>query len=241
VKGGAGFPVRIRYAKRGRVRFISHRDLARAFERAFRIVRLPLAFTGGFSPRPRVSFGLALPVGAESDAEYLDVDLTEPIDPDAVTAALNDSLPEGIAVVGLAALDERAPSLQEAVTTSTWLVQVAGVPTAELQAAVANALAAPSLPGRRRRKGVETVEDLRPAIRDLAVVPDGEGTAWVEMELLSQPRSVRPDEVLAVLGDFADGAGGGLVRRTHQWIERDGARREPLDADTRPRTVEVRT
>ena len=75
MRGDSGFPVRIRFAKRGKVRFISHRDVARAFERAFRIEQLPLAFTEGFSPRPKVSFGLALSVGHESDAEYLDVDV----------------------------------------------------------------------------------------------------------------------------------------------------------------------
>jgi radical SAM-linked protein len=73
MRGDSGFPVRIRFSKRGKVRFISHRDVARAFERAFRIEQLPLAFTEGFSPRPKVSFGLALSVGHESDAEYLDV------------------------------------------------------------------------------------------------------------------------------------------------------------------------
>src|ERR1700733_12364585 len=59
MKGGAANPVRLRYTKQGKVRWISHRDVARALERAFRITKLPLAFTEGFSPRPKVSFGLA--------------------------------------------------------------------------------------------------------------------------------------------------------------------------------------
>ena len=75
MKGDSGFPVRLRFTKLGKVRFVSHRDLARAFERAFRIEQLPLAFTQGFSPRPKVSFGLALGVGHESVAEYLDFEL----------------------------------------------------------------------------------------------------------------------------------------------------------------------
>ena len=80
MRGDTGFPVRVRYAKRGKIRWISHRDVARAFERALRIERLPLAFTLGFSPRPKVSFGLALSTGYESEAEYLDLELSEPID-----------------------------------------------------------------------------------------------------------------------------------------------------------------
>src|SRR4029077_7165483 len=96
MRGDSGFPVRIRFSKRGRVRFISHRDVARAFERAFRIEELPLAFTEGFSPRPKVSFGLALSVGHESEAEYLDVELTESVDVDALPERLTPALPEGM-------------------------------------------------------------------------------------------------------------------------------------------------
>ena len=69
MKGSDGIPVRVRFTKLGKVRFASHRDVARAFERAFRIEQLPMAFTLGFSPRPKVSFGLALGTGHESYAE----------------------------------------------------------------------------------------------------------------------------------------------------------------------------
>jgi radical SAM-linked protein len=241
------------------VRFISHRDLARAFERAFRIVELPLAFTGGFSPRPKVSFGLALPVGAESDAEYLDVELTEPVDLDVVVPAINAALPEGIVVLGAVELDDRAPSLQEAVTLTTWLVEAHGVRASDLADAIGKAMAAERLDGVRRRKGVDTVEDLRPAIAALRIVepadlaplglqPDELRPAvGVEMELRTVPRSVRPGEVFSVLAaglvnttDFTGDGPSGRVIRIHQWIERDGARHEPLDADTRPRVLEAR-
>ena len=84
MRGEGQFPVRLAFRERGKVRFVSHRDVARAFDRAFRIEQLPLAFTEGFSPRPKVSFGLALSVGHESEAEYLDVRLTDPVDLDAL-------------------------------------------------------------------------------------------------------------------------------------------------------------
>src|SRR5437899_3250542 len=116
MKGGAHNPVRLRYTKRGKVRWISHRDVARALERAFRITKLPLAFTEGFSPRPKVSFGLALSTGHESDAEYLDVELTEPVDTDALAARLTPALPEGMPATGAVRLIERAPALQESIT-----------------------------------------------------------------------------------------------------------------------------
>src|SRR5690348_10078673 len=100
VRGGAANPVRLRYTKRGKVRWISHRDVARALERAFRVAQLPLAFTEGFSPRPKVSFGLALSTGHESDAEYIDLVFAQEIDLDALPGRLTASLPDGIAVVG---------------------------------------------------------------------------------------------------------------------------------------------
>ena len=78
--------IRIRFTKAGRVRFVSHRDVARLFERALRKLHLPVAYTEGFSPRPKLSFGLALTVAHESEAEYLDVELTKPIDLEALPA-----------------------------------------------------------------------------------------------------------------------------------------------------------
>jgi radical SAM-linked protein len=238
VRGGAANPVRLRYTKLGKVRWISHRDVARALERAFRVVQLPLAFSEGFSPRPKVSFGLALSTGHESDAEYVDLVLAEEIDLDALPARLSAALPDGIDVVGAVALAERVPALQEAVTCVEWSVDVAHadlteVDPARLRAEIDAALALPALAATRRRKGRDVVEDVRPVIRRITVC-DGPVTN-IEMEMSTQPRGAKPGDVLAAIGDFTDVR----ARRTHQWIERDGARQEPLDADTRPRVPEA--
>jgi radical SAM-linked protein len=243
MRGGAANPIRLRYTKLGKVRWISHRDVARALERSFRIARLPLAFSEGFSPRPRVSFGLALSTGHESDAEYVDLVLAEPVDLAALASRLNSGLPEGIDVVGAVALADRAPALQEAVTCVEWRVDVArvdltDVDPARLREEVDAALAKPALAATRHRKGREVVEDVRPVIRRITVC-DGRSAAGqptvVEMEMSTQPRGAKPGEVLAAIGDFTDVR----ARRTNQWIERDGARQEPLDADTRPRVPEA--
>jgi radical SAM-linked protein len=255
VRGEAGYPVRLRYTKRGKIRWISHRDVARALERAFRVAELPLAFTAGFSPRPKVSFGLALSTGHESDAEYLDLELTHDVDLEVLPESLTAALPEGMAVRGAYRLTGRAPALQEIVTAVEWRVDLvdahdAPVPASDARARVERALVAGELPTDRRRKGREVVEDVRPVIRRLEVIEpldeldDGDGpaeqaaTTTVVMELSTQPRSAKPDEVLAAIAR-ATGAPGDLVAarslRTHQWIERDGSRCEPHDADTRPR------
>ena len=236
MRGDSGFPVRVRFAKRGKVRFISHRDVARAFERAFRIEQLPLAFTEGFSPRPKVSFGLALSVGHESDAEYLDVELTEAIDVAALAERLTAALPEGMPATGAVRLIERAPALQESITEVRYrVVTVDGhgqpVPEEVLGAAASGALASDEIMVARVRKGKESVDDLRPALRSIEVGHDGD-TPVLDLTLLTQPRGARPREVLDALETFV---GAGLtehrVTRTSQWIERGGARLEPLEAD----------
>jgi len=252
MRGDAGFPVRLRFAEHGKVRWIGHRDVARAFERAFRVVALPLAFSRGYSPHPKISFGHALSVGYESDAEYLDVEMASEIDLDSLGPALSEALPEGIDVTGVAPLVDRAPALQEAVTAQTWSVRVVAVePTEHLEpsafaAVVDTALALPALPTTRRRKGREVVEDVRPVVRRLDVVGAGDPGVLVTMELSTRPRSAKPSDVLAAISgavEALDEVGGvteGAVLRTEQWIERDGARLEPMHADTRPREPEAR-
>ena len=129
---GASMKLRVRFQKLGKVRWISHRDIARCVERAVRRAKLPVAYSEGFSPRPRISFGLALPTGAESLAEYLDIDFAaSEVDVDTVGSALSAGLPVGIDVTATAPLAVGAASLQEAVVASRWEIGVFGDPMPE--------------------------------------------------------------------------------------------------------------
>ena len=223
--------LRIRFSKLGKVRWISHRDVARAWERAFRRVGLPLAYSAGFAPRPKVSFGLALPTGAESVAEYLDVHLAG--EPEGglggLAPGLSSALPAGVDVLAVAALVPPVASLQQDVTACTWRIEVAGASAAEVRDAVGRVLAAETLVVTRERKGQPVTDDLRPAIADLAVLGLTAGGVALEAELGTRTRGVRPAELASALGDGVQ-----LVRvwRLHQWIERDGARREVLPLAT---------
>ncbi|HEX4541506.1 MAG TPA: TIGR03936 family radical SAM-associated protein [Acidimicrobiales bacterium] len=221
--------IRIRFAKTGKVRWTSHRDVARMWERALRRVRLPVAYTEGFSPRPRVSFGLALPTGHESDAEYLDVELAGPGGREHeltdLPAALSDALPDGVDVLAAAVLDGRVPSLQHDVTSCSWEVEVVDVGQVQMAGLVDGALKASQLLVTRERKGRQVTDDLRPAIVSLGVLEGQQEGTLLGTELATHPRGVRPHELLQALGP---GLEAGRVRRTHQWIERDGARWEPL-------------
>lgn len=234
MRGDAGVPVRLRFSKHGPVRFVSHRDVARAFERAFRIAELPLAFTAGFSPHPKVSFGPALAVGYESDAEYLDLELTRPVDLDGLAHQVTEGLPEGMTVTGAAPLADRAPSLQEGIAALGYSVELTGTSVASLRDAVAAFVACGAVEIAVTRKGEERIDDIRPSV--LALHQPRPDEAAVVVEVATRPRTLRVADVVnglrAVSPDAASLAERRVVR-THQWIERGGARHEPLDVDRR--------
>jgi radical SAM-linked protein len=227
--------VRFRFSKLGKIRFTSHRDVARMWERALRRSRLPVALSQGFSPHPLLSFGLALPTGCESRGEYLDARLEE-FRPDEVPYAelpgvLTPLLPEGIVVQAACAIPMAEGSLQQEVESCDWELEVHGVGGQDLAERLERVLTAPSLTIQRERKGRQTEDDIRPAILTLAMAHDN-GSEQGEYrigrfraELATHPRGVRPNDLISALGTDVV-----LARacRTHQWIERDGARFEPL-------------
>ncbi|MEZ5144359.1 MAG: TIGR03936 family radical SAM-associated protein [Acidimicrobiales bacterium] len=198
--------VRFRFTKVGKVRFTSHRDVARLWERALRRAQLPVARTEGFNPRPKVHFGLALPTGYESAGEYLDVDLRLPeaadVDLAVLPATLTPLLPPGLDVTAAASVAAGTSSLQQAVTSCSWRIEALGPTPAEATAEVERLLSAASLPVTRQRKGEERTDDIRPEICSLAVtgpVLDGDdvtGTV-LDAELATQPRGLRPSELLS--------------------------------------------
>ncbi|MCU1353705.1 MAG: hypothetical protein JWM05_2914 [Acidimicrobiales bacterium] len=238
--------VRVRFAKTGKVRWTSHRDLARIWERAIRRVGLPVAYSAGYSPRPKLHFGLALSTGHESVAEFLDVDIaTDPeatgaaidligpfrgrsVDVDHLPELLTPTLPVGIEAVAAEVIPPGTPSLQEAVTSCTWRVEVRGVDERSARTAVDRGLAADQLILTRQRKGKDVTDDVRPYLLDLTVIGPTEHGTELEAHLATQPRGLRIAELLAVLGDGAWEEG--RVRRTHQWTLHDGARQEPISA-----------
>jgi radical SAM-linked protein len=227
--------VRFRFTKTGKVRFTSHRDVARMWERALRRSRLPVALSQGFSPHPLLAFGLALPTGCESLGEYLDARLHETehdeVPYDALPGVLTPLLPDGVVVQAAGAVPIAEGSLQQEVGSCDWELEVHGVGGQELQERVERVLAAPSLTIHRERKGRQTEDDIRPAILTLAVshndrLEQGEHLiGHLRAELATHPRGVRPGDLLSAFGTDVV-----LTRacRTHQWIERDGARFEPL-------------
>lgn len=221
--------VRLRFTKLGKVRFTSHRDVARIWERAVRKVQLPIAYSEGFSPRAKLSFGLALPTVFESLDEYVDLTLEHPVDVEALPVQLTQALPMGLEVVDAVALQGKVASLQECVESTTWSLFIDG-DADELSAWARRVLDADELMLTRERKGKERTDDVRPAVLDVDVRPADDPAApsagvVVEAHLAAKPRALRPLELLE-LGDrpgtFV------LGRRSNQFIAPIGARRGPL-------------
>jgi len=190
--------LRVRYAKRGRLRFTSHRDFSRAFERAVVRARLPMAYSSGFHPHPRISYAGASPTGAASEAEYLEVGLAHVCDPQAVLATLDEALPPGLDV--LEVVVSPGGSLADLLEGSAWRTRLPGATRAGAEDAVRRFLAAEEvLVERMTKKGMRTF-DARAAVVSLGVRPDdGDECAILDMVLRHGTPSVRPDDVLAGL------------------------------------------
>ena len=211
----------VRYAKRGKMRFASHRDVARAFERGVRRAGLPIAYSAGFTPHPKISYAGGAPTGVASEAEYLSLALTSRQAATHVGQRLNAALPDGIEVIDVTEEAEGAKAGGTAfgrLEASQWRVVLPGVEPAEAQRAVAGFLALAEAPVERLTdKGVRLldaraavvgldvlVEDVTTADADgdlRAAVTGLEDCAILRMVVLHMAPAVRPDDVLTALRD----------------------------------------
>lgn len=186
--------LRIRFAKRDRLRFTSHRDFQRAFERALRRAHVPVAFSQGFSPHPKVSYAGAAPTGAASEAEYLEIAVTEECDPAAVAKALDDALPPGLDIVDVVTADQG--SLADRLQASEWIIDLPGVPSEQLSAAVTTFLAETAVEVERMTKNGIRKLDARSAVVRMEV---DHAEPTLHLVVRHQTPTVRPDDILTGL------------------------------------------
>jgi radical SAM-linked protein len=211
--------IRVQYAKRGRLRFTSHRDVARMLERALRRAQVPMAFSAGFSPHPKLSYVGAAPTGVASEAEYLELGLAEERDPEQLRVALDGALPPGIDIVATEQVRAGDRPLPERIDASSWLFRLPGVAADELAAAMLAFLAEDTvLVARRTGDGTRQV-DARAAVvsarvvasdwpgAPAGIVPAGDAPssrpafaspcATLHVVVRHTTPAVRPDDVLA--------------------------------------------
>jgi radical SAM-linked protein len=194
--------IRLRYTKRGRLRFTSHRDIARVFERALRRAEVPMAYSAGFNPHPKVSWVGAAATGVASEAEYVEIALAIRSDPEVIRRSLDASLPDGIDLVD-AVEATVGSSLPDLVQASDWLIALGGVAVADLDAAVATFLATASIEVERMTKNGRRVFDTRQAVVAMRAT-EGDGCAILSVVVQHVTPAVRPDDVLAGLRSVSD-------------------------------------
>jgi radical SAM-linked protein len=232
--------IRIRFARRGRLRFASHRDVARAFERAVRRAELPIAFSEGFSPHPKLSYAGAAPTGTASEAEYLELGLAEACDPDEVRERLSAALPEGLDVVDAVVRAPTVPgSLGDRITGSRWSIELPGVSVADAAAAVRAFEAVATAPVQRMMKDGPRTVDPRAAVVSITV--GGADCAILEVVVRHFTPAVRPDDVLAALREIADLAPPSpprVTRLAQGLLADDGRLGDPLEPDRAAATAD---
>ena len=202
----------MRYAKRGPLRFTSHRDFARAIERAIWRANVPIAFSQGFTPHPKISFSSAAPTGVASEAEYMELALREQVDVEELRRALDAALSPGLDVLEI--VETRSPgSLADRMTASHWRIELDGVPPQALADAVAKFTASDEILVERQTKQGRRTFDTRAAvvrIGQVAGVASAPGVvvdaqcAILDLVVRQVTPSVRPDDVLSGLRVVAD-------------------------------------
>jgi radical SAM-linked protein len=201
----------VRYAKRGKMRFASHLDVARAFERGVRRAGLPIAYSAGFTPHPKISYAGGAPTGVASEAEYLSLALTSQVEANAVRDRLNAALPDGIDVIAVSEDSGGLPASR--LTASEWQVVLSGLAPDSAVPVVRKFLALAEAPverltakGMRRmdaRAAVVSLDVEAPAARDDSA-RESRGDTVLRMVVRHTVPAVRPDDVLKALRDVSD-------------------------------------
>ena len=189
--------IRIHFAKTNVMRFTSHLDLHRAWERTIRRAGLPLAYSQGFRPHPRINLGAALPLGFTSQDELVDIWLEDALPLQDIYQSLIDAAPPGIAISAIEEIPQSAPALQTQITASKYIITLLE-PIDDLEAKLENLCGISSIPRQRRGK----VYDLKPLIQEIHRLPDDEsGQQRLEVVLsATEGATGRPEEVILTLG-----------------------------------------
>lgn len=189
--------IRITFSKTHAMRYTGHLDLHRAWERTIRRAGLPLTYSQGFHPQPKLNLACALPLGFTSECEIVDVWLDGELVMKEIEASLACALPPGIYIHRVEEVDAHAPALQTRVQAAEYqVVLLDALP--DLQERLTKVLSAASIPRERRGKSY----DLRPLIEDIHSLPnEPDGLAHLAMRLAAREAATgRPEEVLAELG-----------------------------------------
>ena len=194
--------LRIRFSRGEEVKYISHLDLMRLWQRALNRANIALAYSEGFSPHPRMSLALPLALGVTSEAELMDIVLEKFVSPHSFTTSVGRQLPRGVAISGVFNIALKLPSLQSQVRQAEYTVTIqTDKNKSEIESAISDLLDKESLPWEHRRDTGPRKYDLRTLIDDLWLVDWREGLCNIGMLLrCDSSGSGRPEQVALALG-----------------------------------------
>lgn len=191
--------LRVTFARGDEMKYITHLDVMRFWERALRRGEIPVAYSEGFSPHPQIALAAPLPVGVTSDAELMDVFLETVMTPAAFTERLAPQLPPGVSVIHVEEAGLTLPSLQAEVRAAAYDVDIGAVAAPAAADAVDSLLSAASFPWEHKREDETKNYDLRALIHDIAVEPRDEGVRLKMLLRADNSGSGRPEQVAAAL------------------------------------------
>ena len=196
------YRLRVRFKRGEEIKFISHLDLIRLWQRALHRARLPLTYSKGFSPHPRISLAVPLAIGVTSEAELADIFLDRPVSPHFFSAALSQQLPPGIEIVQVYPIPPHQPSLQSQASFAEYAVTLATDQEAkEIEENIAGLLSAEHLPWQHQRDTGTRSYDLRTLISDLWLIDRLHPYCTIGMSLrCDNSGSGRPEQVALALG-----------------------------------------
>jgi radical SAM-linked protein len=194
--------LRVKFNRGEELKFISHLDITRLWQRAFIRAGIPLAYSQGFNPHPQISLAAPLPVGVTGEAELMDIYCAKNVSPPSFTQAVNRELPEGVRIIQSQQVNPVLPSLQALVSFAEYQVTVATDKTRrEVEDSIAHMLSLPELPWQHERDTGIRHYDLRRLIDDLWLVDCRDGNAVIGMKLNCDSNgSGRPEQVSLALG-----------------------------------------
>lgn len=233
--------LRIKYRKTPEGRFLSHLDLVRTMQRAFRRARLPLAYSEGFNPHPKLSYGSALAVGVASDGEYLDLELRKGVELDGLKGKLQEAMPPGLEIMEIKELSQRKESLSALINMARYRVEVPlsrSVPQESIERAIAGVLARNRIEATREgKKGARSV-DIRKGIYELTGRKTETGLDLIMDLQTGSEGNVRPEEVVRAVVDALvqeaaiedQGEMNCHIRRLGLFIRHEGRIINPMEA-----------
>lgn len=221
--------VRLKFAKRNEVKYISHLDLMRVFQRAIRRQGIPISYSSGFNPHQEISFGAPLSLGVTSEAEYVDLKLSQPMDVQELKQSLNRSLPDGISILDGIQLKEGHKSAMSLVTHARYRISfnIENIAPERLQKSMEAFINQENIRVMKKqpKKGFELKEiDIKPMIVSIKLVKSEETVKIIDCLLLSGSRgNLKPESLMAAFKDFTEYDISGIkINREEVYAEKNG-------------------